>query len=96
MKVKTKQTVETEVEVQLPYFFKNTITGSIYAVLTEKCSLVIREREISTFTYAQPVAQFIGNNDCQQITAEEFTTAFDNHLQSLGQLKSLFFQKQTA
>lgn len=96
MKIKTTQKVEKEVEVELPYFIKSEYTGTIMAVLSETSSVSIREREITTYNHAQPIAQFIGQDDYKQITAEEFTTAFDNHIEKLGQLKSLFFKPQTA
>ena len=91
MLVKTKVTTEVETEIELPYFMKR-VTGNLFAILTNDKALKIENGLVSTH-YPESVSQFIGDGETVQITAEEFTTAYDNAIEQLQSLKTLFFTK---
>jgi hypothetical protein len=85
MKIKTKQIVETETELQLPYFYKTD--DNFVAILGEKLYIKL---------YHDSVVKFNSEHNhfptsYQQITAEKFTAEYDKVLEQLGQLKSQFF-----
>jgi len=91
MKITTKQTIEVEKEIKLPIFLKR-VTGSYYGLLSDDNAIKFDSVSIEK-TITNVVVQWIGDSDTVEITAEEFTTAFDNTLEQIQQLKSQFFTK---
>lgn len=87
MKIKTKQTTEIEVEIELPYFFKLP-TGSCHAIFEDKTVRVWND----TVSYEEiPSDALLNESGIVQITAKEFTRAFDERIEQLQSLKSHFF-----
>ena len=87
MKIKTQQIVETETELQLPFFYK-----------TDNMSVaVISESKYAIIYFGDSIVPFNGSPDIpsnyHQITAEEFTAEYDKVLEQLGQIKSQFFKQ---
>ena len=98
MKITTKQTIEKEVDVILPVFFKKTyhcLAPTYYAVISEDIGIInYSDRPDINNTSAKSVLQFYGTDEMENITAEEFTQAFDNSIEQLQSIKQLFFTKQ--
>jgi len=89
MKVTIEVTTKREVEINLPYFFK-TDTGSCHAIL-EKNTVRVWSDTISFLNY--PSYNLLTDNGNAEITAEEFTMAFDARMDEIQQLKSEFFKQ---
>lgn len=88
MKVTIEVTTKREVEINLPYFFK-TDTGSCHAIL-ENNTVRVWSDTISFLNY--PSYNLLTDNGNAEITAEEFTMAFDARMEQIQQLKSEFFK----
>lgn len=91
MKIKSKQTVEVEMEIELPYFLKRT-TGNYFGIISNDKALKITEDGKIESIYPESAAQFIEDGDSVQISAGEFTTVFDNAIEKIQSLKSHFFK----
>lgn len=89
MKVTIEVTTKREVEINLPYFFK-TDTGSCHAIL-EKNTVRVWSDTISFLNY--PSYNLLTDNGNAEITAEEFTMAFDARMDEIQQLKSEFLKQ---
>ena len=89
MKVTIEVTTSKEVEINLPYFFK-TDTGSCHAIL-EKNTVRVWSDTISFLNY--PSYNLLTDSGNSEITAEEFTIAFDARMDEIQQLKSEFFKQ---
>jgi len=89
MKVTIELTTKHEVEINLPYFFK-TDTGSCHAILKDNTVRVWSDT-VSFLNY--PSYNLLCDSGNTEITAEEFTRAFDARIEQIQQLKSQFFTK---
>lgn len=94
MKIKTKQTVEVEMEIELPYFLKRT-TGNYFGIISNDKALKITEDGKIEHIYPESVSQFIEDGDSVQVSAGEFTRIFDERIEQLQSLKSQFFKQTT-
>lgn len=91
MKIKAKQTVEVEMEIELPYFLKRT-TGNYFGIISNDKALKITEDGKIESLYPESASQFIEDGDSIQVSAGEFTAVFDKAIEQLQALKSQFFK----
>ena len=82
-------TVEAEIEVKFPSFYKAETEGVYYALLSERQAIALYgDKNIS---YSSSIALI---DSChEEITAEEFTRKFDIALETIQSFKSQFFNK---
>ena len=90
MKYKLKNEVETEIEIELPYYFKlcnKVISDSYFAILNKNKGISIwRCEDIVLNQYPPAIASLINTEGFQEIDKEEFKTAL---IQTCNQLINL-------
>ena len=90
MKFKLKTEIETEIQIELPYYFKlsnNVINDSYFAILNEKKFISNwRCEDINFGQYPHAIASLINTPGFQEISKEEFKTSL---IQTCNQLINL-------
>jgi len=76
MKYKLKKQVETEIEIELPFFFKldnKVIDSSYFAIISKDLAISNwRKQDIKVSTCSEHIADLINNENFVQITKLEF------------------------
>ena len=90
VKMKSTQTVETEMEFPLPYFFKLTykhIGDTYYGVFSDKKAVRVSmsNYEISTNENPECYLGFNSKENFEEVKHEDFIKAFDKAVLMLGQ-----------
>ena len=87
MKIKIKESIETEKEIKLPFYFKWR-ESAFYCIKseTEAISVFLRGVSISKTSASVIAAQYGCDDFNKECSAEEFITAFDKAVESLQQL----------
>jgi hypothetical protein len=87
MKYKLKKQVETETEIELPYFFKldnKVIDSSYFAIINENLAISNwRKESINVSSSTQHIADLINSENFVQITKEEFKTVLTQSCNNL-------------
>jgi len=78
MKYKTKKQIETEIEIELPYFFKldnKVIDSSYFAIINENLAVSNwRKESLNISSSTEHIADLINSENFVQISKEEFKT----------------------
>ena len=88
MKTTIKKTTEVEVDIQLPYYFKNICHA--FAIIDEKTAICIcygLEEHQSIQNYSSMIEQALGNSmkiDSIEITAVDFKDIYHNVITELN------------
>lgn len=76
MKYKTKKQIETEIEINLPYFFKldnKVIDSSYFAIISEDLAISNwRKEDIKVSRCSEHIASLIHTENFVEITKDEF------------------------
>jgi hypothetical protein len=88
MKLKTTQTTEVDVEINLPYFFK--YGGTHHKVIAENKTVTVSDYEFSRgIMFEGRVCGLISHEKSIQISEKEFDEVFARVLESISSLQKV-------
>lgn len=84
LKIKTRNLVEHEVDVELPYFAKYG-TGAFFKVISDSCSIAVSVFNCNTGIEISHYTPYV-HPEAEPCTEEEFNTAYEFALSKIQNL----------